>query len=101
MHGLDSTEIAAALLFEARGLVAGETGDSDWPLRARRSSALGVLTSAWVTFPRRDAAGREGFALARRALRGAVSDDEVISEVAPTPALRDAFDRALDVLEEA
>jgi hypothetical protein len=93
---IDATEIAAALLVEARALVAAEASSS-WPIRAGRGSALGVLTTTWAAYPRRDVNGSKGFALARRALRAGASD-AVLSKASPSDVRRHAFDRALKAL---
>lgn len=68
---IEPTEIATALLLEARAFIAETSGALSWPRRAHAPSPNDALVSAWQAHPYQSVAVREGFAIARRALHSA------------------------------
>jgi hypothetical protein len=90
---IDATEVAGALLVEARSLAAA-TDYPEWPAQARASSSHDLLAMVWSSYQQRDANSHEGLALARRALSQADGNEEAESGA----ELVAVFDRAVSLV---
>jgi hypothetical protein len=100
MNGnFDATEIAAALLIEARAMVAQEDASEVWLNRQRPASAVDVLMRAWSSHLDRSVGARQGFASARRAIERVA--ERAGHEPVPTGALLDVLDRAVMNLQHS
>src|SRR4051812_11599120 len=92
MHAaIDAQEVATALLFEARAFAAQHRAHA-WPARSHPPSSNDALVRAWEAHPLQNVVAREGFAIARRALKGVT---------APAPSKRVDVSATLRELDAA
>jgi hypothetical protein len=92
---LTPTEIATGLLLEARALVAQQDGLSVWPIVVL-ASPNDALVRAWQTHPLQNVAARDGFAIARRALK--LATNSLTEEAVDASVVLEVLDAAVAVL---